>query len=240
MPDRRDLAALVVAFVVAAGCVRLGVWQLDRLRQRRERNAALLAARALPPLVLTGAVPMDSARDRRVSARGRYDYGQERLWRPRSYEGVPGVDLVTPLRLSGGSAVLVDRGWVPSPDAYHVDQAAYREGDSAAVLGLAMRAPRSRGDVDPAALRDSVPYPLLPFVLQELPPSTNLDRSLPPGLVRWPMPELSNGPHLSYAIQWFSFALIIVVGSLALVRERAGRAQDGGSGGVRGTINARI
>ena len=223
MPDRRDVVALAVAFAVAAGCVRLGVWQLDRLRQRRERNAVLLAARTLPPVALAGAVSLDSVRDRRVEARGRYDYGQERFWRPRSYEGVPGVDLVTPLRLSDGSAVLVDRGWVPSPDAYHVDQAAYREGDSAAVLGVAMQAPRARGDVDPAALRDSVPYAVLPFVLQELPPSTALERPLPPGLVRWPMPELSNGPHLSYAIQWFSFALISVVGSLALVRQRAGR-----------------
>ena len=39
MADRRDLAALVVAFLVAAGCTGAGLWQLDRLRQRRERNA---------------------------------------------------------------------------------------------------------------------------------------------------------------------------------------------------------
>src|SRR5437867_3925733 len=240
MADRRDLAALVVAFLVAAGCTGAGFWQLDRLRQRRERDAVVLAARALPQLMLTGGVPLDSARDRRVRARGRYDYGRERFWRPRSYEGVPGVDLVTPLRLPDGSAVLVDRGWAPSPDAYHVRAEAYREGDSAAVLGVAMRAPRSRGDVDPEALRDSVPYPLLPFVLQQLPPSTALDRALPPALIRWPMPELSNGPHLSYAIQWFSFAAISVIGSLALVRQRAVRGGMAGSGGLRGTINARF
>ncbi len=240
MPDRRDLAALIVAFLAAAGCARLGVWQLDRLRQRREQNAVLLAARALPPFILTGAVPIDSVRERRVSARGTYDYGHERLWRPRSYEGVPGVDLVTPLRLADGSAVLVDRGWAPSPDAYHVDQPAYREADSATVLGLAMRAPRTRGDVDPAALRDSVSYPLLPFVIQQVPSSTAPDRPLEPGLIRWPMPELSNGPHLSYAIQWFSFALIIVAGSLALARQRGARGGNVGSGGVRGTINARF
>src|SRR2546425_11436039 len=121
------------------------------------------------------------------------------------------------------AAVLVDRGWAPSPDAYHVDQPAYREADSATVLGLAMRAPRTRGDVDPAALRDSVSYPLLPFVIQQVSSSTAPDRPLEPGLIRWPMPELSNGPHLSYAIQWFSFALIIVAGSLALARQRGAR-----------------
>jgi surfeit locus 1 family protein len=243
MPDRRDLAALIFAFLVAAGCIRLGVWQLDRLRQRRARNAVLLAARARPPLVLSGTIPVDSARDRRVRARGRYDYGHERFWRPRSYEGVPGVDLVTPLRLPDGSAVLVDRGWVPSPDAYHVDQAAYREGDSAAVVGLAMRAPRALGDVDPATLRDSLPYGLLTFLIQLVPetdsivgapaPAPAAERRLvaPPGRpMRWPMPELSNGPHLSYAIQWFSFALISVVGSLALARTRAARGGIPGSG----------
>jgi surfeit locus 1 family protein len=236
--DRRDRVALVVAFLVAAGCVRLGVWQLDRLHQRRERNAVLLAARARPPLEVSGSLPADSARDRRLHARGVYDYAQERLWRARSYEGVPGVDLVTPLRLEDGAAVLVDRGWAPSPDAYHVDQAAYREGDSAVVLGLGMLAPRARGDVDPAALRDSVPYPLLPFVIQQLPPAAALGRPLPPGLIRWPIPEVSDGPHLSYAIQWFSFAVIIVVGSLALARKRAAEAEMELRGSLRGTINA--
>ncbi len=146
--------------------------------------------------------------------------------------GVPGVDLVTPLRLSDGAAVLVDRGWAPSPDAYHVDQKAYREGDSADVLGIGVRAPRAPGDVNPALLRDSLPYPLLPFVMQQLPPATAPDRPLPPGLIRWPAPELSDGPHLSYAVQWFSFAVIIVVGSLALLRTRA-------QGPPRGTQNGR-
>ena len=88
--DRRDRVGLVIAFLVAAGCVGLGVWQLDRLHQRRERNAVLLAARARPPLEVTGRLRADAARDRRLQARGVYDYGHERLWRARSYEGVPG------------------------------------------------------------------------------------------------------------------------------------------------------
>ena len=236
--DRRDRVGLMVALLVAAICVRLGVWQLDRLHERRQRNALLIAARARPLLEVDGSLPADSARDRRVVARGVYDYAHERLWHGRSYEGVPGVDLVTPLRLAGGAAVLVDRGWAPSPDGYHIERAAYGEGDSAVVLGLGMLAPRTRGDVDPAALRDSVPYRLLPFVIQQLPPSTAPYPPLPPGLIRWPTPELSDGPHLSYAIQWLSFAVIIVVGSLALARKRAAEAELELSREGRGTINA--
>ena len=132
----------------------------------------------------------------------------------------------------------MDRGWAPSPDAYHVDQPAYREEDSAVVLGLGLLAPRARGDVDPVTLRDSVPYPLLPFVIQQVPLSSAPHRALPPGLIRWPIPELSDGPHLSYAIQWFSFAVIIGVGSLALVRKRAAEADLEPRRGGRGTINA--
>ena len=217
---RRDVAGSLLALAAAALCVRLGFWQLDRLRQRRERNATSRAALGLPLLGASGALTLDSARGRRLHARGVYDYAGERLWRPRAYEGVPGVALITPVKLADGSAVLVDRGWAPSPDAYHIDQRAYREPDTADVVGIGMAAPRGRGDVDPARLRDSLPYPLLPFVIQLLPPVTARDRPLPPGLVRWPLPDLGDGPHLFYAIQWFSFAVIIVVGSVALVQKQ--------------------
>src|SRR2546430_1025897 len=76
--DGRDRVGLVVALLVAAICVRLGAWQLDRLHERRQRNALLLAARARPPLPVDGSLPADSARDRRLVARGVYDYAHER------------------------------------------------------------------------------------------------------------------------------------------------------------------
>jgi len=237
----RDRAALVGALLVAALCVRLGVWQLDRLGQRRARNAQVLARRTESPVSVSGTISADSARDRRLSARGEYDYGHERLWHGRSYEGIPGVDLVTPLRLPDGSAVLVDRGWAPSPDGYHVDQAAYREGDSAAVSGIGVVAPRARGDVDPLALRDSLPYPLLPFVIQELPrsrtsPTSPTSTNLPQPPARWPAPEISDGPHLSYAIQWFSFAVIITIGSIVLAQKR-GMGQKPTPGGTNNALS---
>ncbi len=214
----RDWAGAAVALLVAATCVRLGFWQLDRLHQRRARNAAVAARRALPAIELRGrGVSGDSARERRIAARGVYDYDHERLWRGRTYEGVPGVSLITPLLLRDGSGVLVDRGWVPSPDAAHVDLGAWREADTVEVLGLGQVAPRGRGDVDPAKLGDSLAYPLPGFIIQQVPPSSALDRPRPP--YRWPAAALDDGPHLSYAIQWCSFAVIIVVGTAALVRK---------------------
>ncbi len=213
----RDAVGAVAALAIAALCARLGVWQLDRLAQRRARNVEIAARLAKPPLPVGRGTAPDSVRQRRVVARGVYDFARERVWPLRSFDDSPGVALVTPLRLADGSAVLVDRGWVPSPDAYHVDEALYREPDSATVEGLGVIPPapsRGRGDVDPAAWRDSMPYALLPFILQQTGPSAR--RGLPR---RWPPPSLDDGPHLSYAIQWFSFALIIVVGTGALLRK---------------------
>jgi cytochrome oxidase assembly protein ShyY1 len=92
-------------------------------------------------------------------------------------------------------------------------------------VGLALAAPRTRGDVDPAKLQDSLPYTLLPFVVQQLPDCASTASVAPsPFPRRLPPPELTNGPHLSYVIQWFSFATIILVGTAALFRKKVRRA----------------
>jgi surfeit locus 1 family protein len=197
---RRDIVAAAVALVIAMVCVRLGVWQVDRLGQRRARNAILAARLALPPLEVVQGTPADSARQRRLIARGVYDYAGELIGPGRSFDGTPGVSLVTPLRLADGATVFVDRGWVPSPDARHVDQTRYRESDTATVEGLGVIPPPGRYNVR--------------FILQQS--GTAAPRGLPR---RWPGPALDDGPHLSYAIQWFSFAVIIVVGTGALLRK---------------------
>lgn len=217
-PRGRDLAGAILALSLAALFIRLGCWQVHRLQERRARNAQIAAGRALPPVALPMAhLDPAAVRDRRATALGVYDYPYERVWAGRTYQGAPGVALLTPLRLADGSAVFVDRGWVPSADARHINAAHYHEEDSAAIAGLVLPAPRDRGDVDPARLRDSLPYPVLPIVIQ----LDDTAAAHPAGMARWRTPPLDNGPHLSYAIQWFSFAGITVVGTLALLRKTA-------------------
>ena len=203
---RRDITLAIIAGLIAALCISAGVWQLGRLEQRRARNAVLKARLALPPLEVRPGLGADSARWRRVVASGVYDFSAERTWPGRSFEGTPGVALITPLRLADGSSVLVDRGWVYSPDAFHVDHNTYREPATATVTGIALVPPRGRGDVDVAGF--------LPFVIQVVgrDPASGLPR-------RWPAPVFDNGPHLSYAIQWFSFALIALVGTAVMIRK---------------------
>lgn len=217
---RRDLAGAIIALAIAAIFVRLGVWQVHRLTERRAQNAAIQAARAEPPVELPQhRFAAEALRDRRAHARGSYDYAHQRVWTGRTFQGAPGVALLTPLRLSDGSAVFVDRGFVSSPDARRVDASRYGEGDTVDVTGLVIPAPRDRGDVNPSALRDSVPYRLLDVVLL-------LDDTAAPhpqGLLRWRPPPLDSGFFLTYAIIWFAFALTVVVG-VVVVLTRTARA----------------
>jgi surfeit locus 1 family protein len=227
MRRRADWIGLVAAWSVAAVCARLGVWQVHRLEQRRARNAAVaavLAGTPEEPAASSIGTREPGIPRMRLRAKGIYDFSRERMWVGRAFDGVPGVAIITPLRVSPTLAVLVDRGFVAAPDARHVDLAPWREPDSADVIGLAFDAPRGRGDANPGALRDSFPYQLAPYILQlQASDSAHPERPEPNGIHRWPGPDLSDGPHLSYAIQWFSFAIIIAVGSVILFRREPPR-----------------
>jgi surfeit locus 1 family protein len=212
-PTSRRIA-IVGLMLVAAVCVRLGIWQLDRLSERRAANRIALAARARPPIELTGGPgPTAELDDRWVVAEGVYDREHEVVIRGQALQGAPGVYVVTPLRLAASdSAVLVLRGFVPSADAVRADLDSLNEPGTLRVRGLASpirsgggqrldysgRATWARLDLEP--LRAWIPYPLLPVVLRQAP-----DSSLPRFPRRLEPPELDNGPHLGYAIQWFLF-----------------------------------
>jgi surfeit locus 1 family protein len=221
---RADALLVLVAVLVAATCVRLGIWQLDRLERRRAQNAEIRAARAAPEIVLSGGrVPADSLAERPIRATGVYDETRQWLWLGRMHLGMPGVAFVTPLRLPGGEGLLVDRGWVAAPSVTSIERERYRaEPGTVTVTGYWRRAPRGPGDVDPTVLADSVPYPLLAGVVQLAPDGG----SGTAGLTRLGPPPLDDGPHLGYAIQWFSFAVIVLVGSALLLR-REWRARSG-------------
>jgi surfeit locus 1 family protein len=238
--------ALAAAFILGmcALCVRLGFWQLDRLEQRRARNASLVEKTALPPVILDAAAADSIRRDparfvnRRVRVRGGYVTSQDVVLRGRAHEGRPGVHLVTPMSAPGLPGwVMVNRGWVPSPDAATVDPAPYMELGERTVDGLLQDIPVTDDGgtpaetggrttyrrLDRATLARSLELPVLPLYVQQLPAPGAADTAPP---VRVAIPPLSEGPHLGYAIQWFSFALIGVVGlAILLFRDRRKRAE---------------
>lgn len=233
------IVGTIVVAIVVAGCIRLGFWQLSRLEQRRELNAGIAARLEQQPIGDVARLPDTTGLVYRITtARGRFDNERYIVLPGRSHQGVPGVYLIMPLRLANRmDAVLVHRGWVPSPDAATIDAAAFADRDSAMVRGLVLPFPGSAQSlaprdavprdtafrhvwftVDERALRAQFPYPLLSVMIQQLPAAADTARYP----VRIGPPPLDEGPHLGYAVQWFAFALIGIIGWFALVlRSRA-------------------
>ena len=228
--SRRTIGFVIFAIVVSAICVRLGFWQLSRREERRALNTMLAERLGAAPAPALDVV-RDSARAqyRRATARGTYDFGNEFAAGVRTNQGSPGVQIMTPLRIAGrDTAILVNRGWVYAPDAMTVELGRWVEADTATVTGYLIALPRSgRGSVStPSAPRtvrrldaDSIakrlPYPIAPFYLvQTAPPRPVADSAT----VRVTAPVLDEGPHLGYAIQWFAFALIGLIGAAMTVR----------------------
>jgi cytochrome oxidase assembly protein ShyY1 len=232
MPGTRSRRAtiVIVAVVVAASCVALGFWQLRRLHDRRELNARILARGSAPPVAIEGAeLPAGARAFARAAATGTYDTEHEVLVYGRNLDGEPGSDVVTPLRLPDGGAVLVLRGWVP----FAIQDAPVAEapppsgevtvdGTLLPDEGDGSDRPDDAGIVrtlDVGGIASTVSYDVAPLPLRltdQTPPQPGvLPRPEPP-------PQLSEGPHLSYAIQWFSFAAIALVGAVILIRRDRG------------------
>ena len=110
---------MAALFLVALGFARLGIWQLSRLRERRAANVETIAARRAPAVPITAdSRGTDTLGEHYVTADGRYDEPREIIVRGETYEGTPGVQVVTPLLLAdSGPAVLVVRGFLPVPVA---------------------------------------------------------------------------------------------------------------------------
>ena len=115
MFQRKWLVATLLVFAGTALCVRLGIWQLDRLQQRRAFNAQFEMARTEPVLDLNQDIPEDVAAMewRAVTVTGNYDFANQVALRNQYYDNQPGYHLLTPL-LFGREAVIVDRGWIPA------------------------------------------------------------------------------------------------------------------------------
>jgi len=230
MPSHRPLLLPIIATALfAVVCTRLGFWQLSRLDQRRAFNAQLAARLAATPSPIA-ALPNDTAAGhyRRVSAHGVFDYSRQVVLATRSSMGSPGVHLLTPLRLDDGTIAMVNRGWVYAPDAITIDAAKWREheGDSVTVSGYAETwssrertpladAQRAVRALDSSRVAQLVGAPVRPYFVAQT--SDSATASGKP--VRLGEPELAEGSHKGYAIQWFSFALVALIGGGLLARE---------------------
>ncbi len=235
---RRWILFLLAVVVLALGCVRLGEWQFHRLHDKEQRNAWAERNMAADPApvadVLTvGAVVPTSTEWTQVSVSGTYDAEETVVVRYQTRDGKSGVDLVTPLRTDAGPAVLVDRGWVatqntgttpddlPLPPTGKVDVVGWvrvdATGDSTQVDDRSTRA------ISSVAIGEGLGYPVYGGFVDaetETPPATT-------PLVPVEPPDLGEGPHLFYGIQWWFFGALALFGFCYLVYDELKKSRPG-------------
>ena len=234
--SRRAGLTTLLVLAATAVLVRLGIWQLDRFTQHQAFNAHLKVVRAAPVLVLSenlSSLDLTQMEYRAVMATGKFDYDHQvairnQVW-TQSWGDDIGFSLLTPLVLSNGQAVWVERGWIPSQ---YNTPGVWRQFDEPGVMlveGI-LRLPLKKGEMgggvpDPTLapgqtrldfwnyvhierLQRQVPYLTLPIYIQQT--VADSPTSLP---YRYqPVLDSNDSPHLGYAMMWFFYAILLCAG----------------------------
>jgi surfeit locus 1 family protein len=225
--------------IVLAGigvAVRLGFWQLDRHAQRQAVIRQEQTVQAMPVLDLNQSALPANLQDmeyRQVTVRGQYDFDNQLALRnqvrARMSGTDPGIALVTPLLLSGGKAVLVERGWIPldystpsswrqfdEPGLVQVDgiiRLSLEKGEMGSSLQDPTLSPgQTRLDmwnfINLPRIQQQIPYAILNVYIQQA-PGTDAE-TLPFPLME--QPDLDPGTHIGWALQWFFYAGLLFFG----------------------------
>ncbi len=224
--SRRWLVFGLVVVALALACWRLGEWQFHRLQERRADNAVIERnldhSPADPRDVMSTDHPLpDDANWRQVTMRGHYLTDEQVLVRYQTRDGQPGVDIVVPFELDDGTLVLVDRGWAPTTNNASTDiDVPDPPAGTVTVTGWA-RPDQGGGDQEQAItptdgqvrLISSRGFTHLRDRLLQGYVSAEQERPAPQtGVVRAAAPELNNGPHFFYGLQWWFFGVLAVAG----------------------------
>ncbi len=219
----RWLVAHVLVLVLVVVFVNLGLWQLRRLDERRDRNE-LVQARSTSTPVPVGDLPddPDDVRFRAVVASGTYGPDQTVAVRT-TQDGVPGAWVFSVLD-DADAPVVVLRGFVGTQLDGSVPAPPPPEGE-VEVEGIAIPMGRLGHTAETAVDRlvETVPGAAPVVVQAEVSSPTEIADLTPV-----PVPDLGEGPHLNYAVQWFLFAAVGVLAYPFLLRRQARESADDG------------
>ncbi|MER6998368.1 SURF1 family protein [Streptomyces sp. NPDC000410] len=247
--SRQWVILTLISLVLIPVMVELGFWQLHRHQHRVAQNALIsdnLTARPVPVTELSSPGHTVPRADywRRATATGTYDTAHEVVVRRRTNsDDRIGFHVLTPLVLTDGRVVLVNRGWVPAA----ADQAAFPEVPPApkgevtvtgrlmadqttgasGIRDLAGLPPRQIMLINSEQQAKRIGRPVLGGYLEQTAPEP---QGGTPELI--PAPDHDSiGAHMAYAVQWWLFAAGVPVGWVVLVRrekrDREAAAQTG-------------
>lgn len=219
----------VVVLCMVSLMLGLAVWQYDRLQWRKEENVKLEAAFSAEPTVVDSQARLEGIGvNTRVRLSGVTEPANTVYVRYKLLDGLPGVWVLTPLRLGDGSVVIVNQGWRSDLHA-NKDARPDSPGQSLTVEGLVMKTEKPVGTVDHTDGNPSIPtvrsvssdqltsllggVPVgTSFVQQQKPDGTDAVKLLP-------APEITEGSHFAYVLQWTGFSFVVLIGYAILLRK---------------------
>jgi len=219
----------VIALVIVFGCLYAAQWQFHRGSSQMATNKIIeanLGRETLTDLNLKNLDPIAN-QWRELKLIGKFSPEHEELVRNRYFQGQYGFEVLTLFTTANGEKFWVDRGWVAA-------------GPNAATPPIVQKAPtdqieiiaRIRSEnlsrqlqgsffvtrtiaVKPANMTKIQGVSAEAYYLDLIKSS---DGSLKP-FTEIGLPELSNGPHFAYALQWLAFAVLALIGRILLFRE---------------------
>lgn len=224
--ERRSILKSLVALLLILGCLWASQWQFQRGIDRQNRNSLIESALQEPTINLRDInSDFEKYEWRSVSTTGTFDRNNQILLKNRYFEGVYGYEVLTRFTSSDGRSLWIDRGWVkagkdaqtaPKVSAVPVGEvsiSARLRLDRSLPQGAFFALPKSGGGMI-SKLNAQTDSNSEGFYLDLLSGSTP---SLTPAVAAQ-VPELSDGPHLAYALQWIFFAGLIVYGRILIRR----------------------
>jgi cytochrome oxidase assembly protein ShyY1 len=222
----RWIALTVVLLGLIYLFIRLSDWQFDRYDQRIIRNEQATSALSSAPKNIVSSSQLSEMKQwEKVEMTGTYLNEQSKLVRKQYLENSLGFWIITPFQIQNGDHILINRGWIPI-------------GSSASTSQSIPMAPAGRINIEgylqpfdsstiqpkdlPINQVNTIDYKYFDFDIAndyylQLAKSSPMDNQV--AII--PLPELSNGPHLSYAIQWILFALLLPIGWYVLLKNES-------------------
>ena len=203
--------------------IRLSNWQFDRYDQRVLRNESTNVALSLAPKKIDSVSQMSDLKQwEKIELTGSYLSDQSKLVRKQYLENNLGFWVITPFKLQNGENILVNRGWIPIGSSASSNQSIPLAPVGTVNIEGYLQ-PFNESIIQPKDLPlnqvNTIDYKYFESAIGnnfyvQLAKSSPMDNQV--AII--PLPELSNGPHFSYAIQWILFALLLPIGWYVLLK----------------------
>lgn len=225
----KSLAQSLLALILIGLCLLAANWQWNKGEFRSHQNSIINRNQSEPPLhqaELVGADPV-KIQWRLAQLKGSFSSDHQLLLKNRYSNGQYGFEVLTLFSTDTGQNYWVDRGWVPAGPAANIAPTVPKISTKPIDVIVRVRADDISRQIEgsyfalPGTKRPSVDLSSAQGVKAAkyyVDLYSSSDESVK-ALTPITLPELSNGPHFAYALQWLAFAVLILVGRILLFRE---------------------